>query len=429
MKIGIIGAGFTGLSAAYYLQKKGHKVTVFESGKQPGGLALGYKEKNWDWTLEEHYHHWFTNDKDVLALAKQIGHKTIISRPKTSSFVENSIYQLDSPISLLKFPKISVFERLRMGVTLAMLKYNPIWKPLESFKAEPFLKKMMGDRGYSKLWEPLMVNKLGKYASIVSLAWFWARVYKRTPSLAYPKGGFLEFVKHLQHEIEKKGGIFYFDTEVIEISSKYKPGIKIKEITNNKQQTINFDKVIVTVPSFSFIKIAKDLPAMYIKKLSNLKIIGAVNLVLRLSKQFFIDNTYWLSMCDLESPILAIVEHTNFMDKKNYNNEHLLYIGNYMETSDLRFKMTAEELLKLYDPWLKKINPSYNLQTINYKLFRAPYAQPIIPVNYSKVIPEFKTPLKNVYLANMQQVYPWDRGTNYAVALGIKICEFVDHEN
>lgn len=110
MKIGIIGAGFTGLSAAYYLQKQGHEVILFEKDKQPGGLALGYKEKNWNWTLEQHYHHWFTNDKSILSLASEINHKVIIKRPKTSSFINNKIYQLDSPTSLLKFPELSLLK-------------------------------------------------------------------------------------------------------------------------------------------------------------------------------------------------------------------------------------------------------------------------------------------------------------------------------
>jgi protoporphyrinogen oxidase len=203
MRIAIVGAGFTGLSAAYYLSKKGHKVTIFEKDSLPGGLAVGYKEKEWNWTLEKHYHHWFTNDKSILSLAKEINYKILIPRPKTSSFVGGSIYQLDSPLSLLKFPGLSVPERLRMGISLGFLKYNPFWKPLEKYKAEPYLKKSMGEKGYDLLWKPLMDNKLGKYSNQVSLAWFWARIYKRTSSLAYPEGGFLSFA---QQASQKKNG-------------------------------------------------------------------------------------------------------------------------------------------------------------------------------------------------------------------------------
>ncbi len=429
MKVGIIGAGFTGLSAAYYLQKKGHKVTVFEREKLPGGLAIGYKENDWKWTLEEHYHHWFTNDRSVLRLADEISYPVIIKRPKTSSFVDGRIYQLDSPSSLLSFSKLSLIERVRVGVSLAFLRFNPFWKIFESFTAEPYLKITMGKNAYEKIWKPLMVNKLGKYSKDVSLAWFWARIYKRTPSLAYPKGGFLEFAKHLEKVIQNTGGKFYYGTEVANISSKKKPVITFLQTSSSKLQTSNFDAVIVTVPMFAFAKMTPSLPKSYVKNYSQLEGIGALNLVLSLKKPFFSDSTYWLNMCDMRSPILAVVEHTNFMNKKNYNNEHLIYIGNYMETSDPRYKMTQEELLDLYRPWLKKINPNFEKNLIKTRIFRAPFAQPIIPVNYSQKIPPIKTPLKNVYLANIQQVYPWDRGTNYAVELGKKAAQLLEHDS
>ncbi len=425
MRVGIIGAGFTGLSAACFLSKKGHKVTVFERDEAPGGLAVGYKEKEWEWSLERHYHHWFTNDKSVLELASEIHHKVEIRRPKTSSFVDGGIFQLDSPTSLLKFPKLNIIDRVRIGASLALLRYNPVWKPLEHFHAEPYLKFSMGNKGYTKIWEPLMKNKLGEYASVVSLAWFWARVYKRTPKLAYPEGGFLSFAQHLQKVVEKNGGKFYYETEVVKLSSQQKPELKYKVSSHTSVVSSQFDAVVVTVPSFLFAKITPALPHSYTDNIGKLKGIGAMNLILRLKKPFLTDGTYWLSMCDTKSPILAIVEHTNFMDSKHYNNEHVVYLGNYLPPDDPRFKMSAEQLLKLYDPWLRKINPSYQLSIINSQLFHAPFAQPIIPPNYSKNIPPFETPLKNVYLANIEQVYPWDRGTNYAVELGEKVSKLI----
>ena len=309
MKIGIIGAGFTGLSAAYYLQKEGHDVTIFERDTKPGGLAIGYKESNWKWTLEEHYHHWFTNDNSVLDLAREISHDVIIKRPKTSSYVDGSIYQLDSPLSLLKFPKLSFMDRLRMGISVALLRYNPFWKILENFTAEPYLKKSMGEKAYNLIWNPLMANKLGKYSRVVSLAWFWARVYKRTESLAYPKGGFLDFAYHLEKIIKDKGGNFFYKTEITNIKSGKKPTIAYTEGKATKE--LLFDKIIVTVPTFAFLKMAPELPKSYSEKFSSLKGIGAVNIVIRLKEKFFPDNTYWLNMCDIKSPILAVVEHTN----------------------------------------------------------------------------------------------------------------------
>ncbi len=426
MKIGIIGAGFTGLSAAYNLLEKNHEVFIFERDEIPGGLALGFKEKEWDWTLEKHYHHWFTNDDSVLDLAKKINHKVLIKRPKTSVYVDGKIYQFDSPKEDLLFPKLSILDRLRMGAVIGFIKFDPFWKPLEKINATKFLPKTIGKRGYEMIWEPLFRNKFGPYASDVSLAWFWARIVKRTPSLAYPEGGFLDFANHLVRIIRKKGGDVKFNSEVIEVTEQKKVKVKIKD--NGRIKEYEFDKVIFTLPSFLFLKITPQLPADYRNKFAKLRGLGATNLVLRLKKSFFGDGTYWVSVCDPKSPVMAIVEHTNFMDKKNYDDEHLLYLGNYLPADSERFAMDKDEVLKLFDPFLKKINPNYRKNLIGYELFKAPFAQPIIPTNYSKMIPPMKTPLKNIYLANIEQVYPWDRGTNYAVELGEKIADYILNE-
>ncbi len=424
MKIAIIGAGFTGLSAAHELAKKSNEVTVFEKDENPGGLALGYKEPNWTWSMEKHYHHWFTNDKTVLNLAKELNHKVITKRPKTSIFVKNRIYQLDSPLSVLQFPLLTFPERLRMGLSLAFLRYNPLWKPLEKYNATSILPRLMGKRAYKMVWEALLLNKFGKFADNISLAWFWARVVKRTSSLSYPTGGFLEFAKTWTSKIEEAGGKFYFDTEVLELSSSGKPQIRFKN-KHSKTNSETFDKVIVTVPSFIFLKISPQLPHEYREKLQQLKHLGATSLILRLKYPFFKDGTYWLNVCDRNSPIMAIVEHTNFMDKQHYAGESLIYLGNYKQSDDKYFAMTKDELLKLFDPYLKRLNPGYAKNIIGIEFFKDPFAQPIIPTNYSKLMPPFTTPLRNVFLANIEQVYPWDRGTNYAVELGEKVARLL----
>lgn len=427
MNIGIIGAGFTGLSAAYYLQQKGHRVSVFEKDNLPGGLAIGFHVKGWEWTLEKHYHHWFANDTSVLNLAKEIHYDVLLKRPKTSVYYDKQIYQLDSPTKVLMFPKLPVADRLRMAFALGLLRFNPFWKSLEGRKTSTALPQLMGEKAYKALWEPQMKNKFGKYEKDISLAWFWARVKKRTAKLAYPEKGFLEFAEAVQAELHKKGVLFHFDTTVSNIEETHgKLSLETLQKNGKKFYKNSFDRVLMTLPGFAFTKMAPSLPEDYKKSLTSLESLGAINLVLRLKSQFLTDNTYWLSICDNKSPIMAIVEHTNFMDKKHYNNEHIIYLGNYLPYDHPYFSFSPEKLLQAYDTFLQKIHPGYEKDLIGIHKFEAPFAQPIIPPNYSRKVPPMITPLKNVYLANMQQVYPWDRGTNYAVEMGERVAHLID---
>jgi len=421
MKVGIIGAGFTGLSAAKKLADAGVEVTIFERDSKPGGLAIGFKEPNWKWSIEAHYHHWFTGDSHVKNLGEEIGHKIVYVRPKTSTLKDGEILQLDSPFSLLKFKKLPVLERFRTGVVLAYLKITPFWRPLEKITSKKFIRKYMGNTSWKVIWEPLFLSKFGKYAESIPASWFWARIKTRSIYLGYPKGGYQSYVDSFVKFLKKTGKVKFVYNAKVETIDKGGKGIIIKTKTGE----FNFEKVICTLPFAVFAKICCGLPSGYKRKLLGFESIGAVNLVLSLKKQFLTDNTYWLNVND-KMPFLIIAEHTNFMDKKYYSGERLVYVGNYLEHTHKYFKFSENELLTEFIPYLKKINPDFRKSWVKKAyLFKAYYAQPIIPLRYSKIMPSFKTPIEGVYLANLQQTNPYDRGTEYAVANGEKVAKLV----
>ena len=85
MNIAIIGAGTTGLAAAYKLSAQNHQVTLFETSPKPGGLAGGFTSKEWAWSLEYYYHHWFASDHHLISLVSQLGfsHKLKFFKPQS----------------------------------------------------------------------------------------------------------------------------------------------------------------------------------------------------------------------------------------------------------------------------------------------------------------------------------------------------------
>lgn len=418
MRIGIIGAGFTGLTAAYYLQKKGATVSLFEQEATPGGLAMGFREPAWEWSLEKHYHHIFTSDTAIRTLAREVNVPFIFSRPNTSSLVDSTIRQLDSPLKLLMFDALSIPERMRMGAVLGYLRYLAGWRELEGYKAHTWLSRWMGKRPYDMLWEPLLQAKFGPAAHDISLAWFWARIKARTTQLGYPDGGFQQFADTIAQEIVTNGGSIHYSVTVQKIEEKE----GTVRISGHGFSDV-FDAVIVTVPNILFAALAPSLPEHYRKELRSFKGIGAVNMVLELDIPFFPGDVYWLNICDTGYPFLAVVEHTHFVDKAHYDNTHLVYVGNYVPHQHRYFRMTSAELLDTYHPHLDKLHPGYRTHVKKTHLFKVPFAQPIVTTNFSRKILPFATPLQQVYLANMQQVYPWDRGTNFAVDLGQRVAE------
>ena len=189
MKIAILGGGITGLTAAYYLAKKNHQITIFEKEKILGGLAAGFKTNNWDWYLERAYHHLFANDSDILNFAKEIRFNKIFFRsPETASLFNNetmnqsnnlTIYPLDTPLDLLKFPYLNIVDKLRAGIVITFLKLSPFLSIYEKQTSKEFLKKTMGEKVWNILWQQLFRGKYGDYAENILASFIWARIKKR----------------------------------------------------------------------------------------------------------------------------------------------------------------------------------------------------------------------------------------------------------
>ena len=135
---------------------------------------------------------------------------------------------------------------------------------------------------------------------------------------------------------------------------------------------------------------------------------------------------YWLNVNDRSIPFVAVVEHTNLIESERYNGQHIVYISTYVSEGSELAQMNAEEVFSLYEPHLKQINPALDRSWVNNRwLFQAAEAQPVFTVGAGSRIPDHRTPVPGLYLANMAQIYPQDRGQNQSILLGEKIAAIV----
>lgn len=420
MNIAVIGAGFAGLTAAYDLLRAGNAVTVFEAAPQVGGLASGFKDTGWDWSLERFYHHIFRSDAAIQKLADEIGASDLIffTKPITGFWcAEHGAHPFDGPLPVLRFPHLPLHDRLRVGFATAVLKLRRDWRRLEGETAQRYLQHWMGQRAYLKVWEPLLVGKFGPYAPDVNAAWIWARIASRTRMLGYFKGGFQAFADALRREVESLGGTVRTSTPVESVRQ------------NGESWTVRaggaehaFDRVIVASSPALLAKIVPELPASYTDELRKLKSMGAVVMVAALKQQLLTNGVYWLMPPKGVFPYLALVEHTNMIPREHYGGDHLIYAGDYLPADHRYFNMPPDEVTAEWLAALPRANPSFDRSWVRRTwLFREAYAQPVVPVNHSRNLPPLRTPLAGLFFASMSQVYPWDRGTNYAVELGRRV--------
>jgi protoporphyrinogen oxidase len=274
------------------------------------------------------------------------------------------------------------------------------------------------------VWEFQLQGKFGDCYKEVNLAWFWARIYARTTQLAYFDGGFQAFIDALAHCLRNKQVTIHCNATVSQIRPLADGACELHFTAERPPQ--RFDQVLSTLGPTPMQHMAPQLPAHYLTQLSKLRSLGAVVLTLALDRKLT-DNMYWISLPKREGiPLLAMVEHTNMIDPVHYAGDHLLYLGDYLPPDHRFFAMTAQELTAELAPYLTRFNPNFQPSWITGAwVHKAKYAQPTPPVGYLAMIPDLRTPLPGLYYASMSQVYPWDRGTNYAVELGRKVAKLM----
>lgn len=436
MDVGVVGAGITGLTVAYELTKQGHSVAVYEARPYAGGLAAGFRDERWEWPLDRFYHHWFASDSHVLALLDELGvrERAFFPRPTTSLYHRGKLYPLDSPIPslsfipfaplhralrMLSFTPLPFFDRLRAGLVGFYLTLVRHWEPFERVTADEWMRRWVGSRAYDVLWKPLLISKFGEeHYREVNMAWMWARLHKRTAALGYFVGGFQAFADLLVERVREQGGKVILETPVRSINCLADGRLEVETAKGAQAH----EQVVATCSPQALCDLAPALPADYVARLRGLRSMGALSLILAL-RQPLTDGHYWINLPRGEGfPFIALVEHTNYISPEHYGGDYLVYCGDYLPPTHPHFRVGKERLFEIYLPGLLKINPSFSPDWVRATwLVTEEYAQPVPGINHSRYIPPLETPIPGLWMANMSQVYPWDRGTNYAVELGKQV--------
>ncbi|MBI5105932.1 MAG: NAD(P)/FAD-dependent oxidoreductase [Solirubrobacterales bacterium] len=441
MRIGIVGAGVAGLVAAYRLSQEGHEVDVYERWPGLGGQGATLDVGD-GVLLERYYHHWFTSDRHIVDLWNELELGPIEWQPSSMAFfVDGKSRAFTTPLDLLKFSPLPLLDRIKMGLTV--LRLQRAGKPVEAYEhetAHEWIVREMGERPWTKIWGPLLRAKFGSRAQDISMAWLWGKLTMRRrlegkearkELLGYPMPNFEPLYVALRDRIEANGGRVMIDRPAARISKdlvitpgapqSFRRGLDPREFEPEGEGE-RYDSILATVPNDVFLELLDDdareaLAPGYTDKLQSIEYHTAFVLLLELDRQF--SPFYWTNVADPSLPFIGLIEHTNFISPAHYGGRRFLYVSNYLEPHEELLTLGPDELLSHYEAGLRKVNPAFSKEWVkNRWLFREPAGQPIVTVGYPERIPPLETGVPGLLLANTTQIYPEDRGTNYAVRLG-----------
>ncbi len=421
--VAVVGGGFAGLSAAMTLARAGRRVVLLEADTRLGGLAGTFAFSD-GVEVERFYHHWFTNDRYVPELVAQLGMDgDVVTMPsRTGMYLNGRIWSLATPVDLLRFSAIPLRDRLRLGLATVRVRRVEDWQSIEGLSIREWLEPLCGRRAYAEVWEPLVRSKFGRYADDVTAVWMWKKLVLRgstrndsgAEQLAYFRGGFGRLAAAIGADIEAHGGEIRLGAAVEGVETE---GERVTLLRTSSGE-VAADAFLFT-PALEIIADVFDEvgPEPWLRSLRRVDYLGNVCLVLRLTRS--LSETYWLNVNDPGFPFVGVIEHTNFDSPEHYGGDRIAYLSRYLDVDDPAWSMDDEAYFEYAVGHVRRMFPAFDRSWVrDYRCWRARYAQPVAARHYSSYVPSSTTPWSNVTIATMAQIYPEDRGTNYAIRDG-----------
>lgn len=414
----VIGAGAMGLAAGYHAAKAGHQVEVLEAGPEPGGMAAHFDFDGV--SIERFYHFVCKTDEPTFKLLDEIGLGGTMRWRRTTMgyFSGGKLHPWGDPVSLLRYPNVSLLARLRYGLLAFVSTRRERWDALETQSAKEWITRWSGREVYEKLWRPLFDLKFYEYADNVSAAWIWTRVKRIGRSrkslfeeqLGYIEGGSQTLVDRLVERIEAMGGSVHLSTPAKRVVTE---GGRVTGV----EAADGFhpaDAVISTMPTPFVSAAVPDLPADWKAKYDAINNIGVCCLLFKLRKP--VTPHFWVNISEPDVAIPGLIEFSNL--RPIPNGESIVFVPYYMPVTNPKFGWDDDRLLDEAFSYIRRVNPAIRTQDVlARKVARLRYAQPICEPGFAAKLPPVQTPIAGLQIADTCFYYPEDRGISESVRL------------
>jgi protoporphyrinogen oxidase len=427
----VVGAGFTGLAAAWELARLGHRPILVEAEAEPGGLAAAFRAG--ETRLERFYHHWFTSDHEVTRLVGELGlaDRVTLSATRTGLYYRRQLYRLSRPLDLLRFAPLAPLDRLRLGLLLLRARRVKDWRALDRVPAAEWLRRLGGRRVFDVVWAPLLQGKFGRHAHEVSAAWFWAKLRLRGGSrgrggeerLAYFRGGFAALADAMIDGIRAAGGEFRPGTAATGLLRA--PDGRVAGIATGRGPIPG--AAVLLTPALPLVAaiLGDQVPPTFRDRLTGVDYLANVCVVLVLTRS--LSELYWMNVNDPGFPFVGVIEHTHLDQADPAGRRRVVYLSRYLPADDPAFAWSDADTVAFTLAHLRRMFPDLEPGAVAAAhVWRARYAQPIVACGYAERVPGHETPVPGTYIASMAQVYPEDRGTNYAIRDGRRAAALID---
>jgi protoporphyrinogen oxidase len=417
----VIGGGLLGLTMAHRLAQAGERVTIYEAAPELGGLASAWRLGDLTW--DRHYHVIMLSDISLRNLLGELGlaDELRFDQTRTGFYTGKGFYRMASAIDYLKFPALSLIDKVRLAATLLYISRIKDGRALEKIPLAEWLNRISGRRVFAQIWRPLLAAKMGDNYKIASASFIWsyvARIYAarkggmKREMYGYIPAGYARILDRFGERLTAAGVRIELSAPV-EAIERRAGGLAV----TTPKGTQTFDRVVITAAGPHAARMAKGLNADEKERLNGIVYQGIICASALIDRP--LAGYYLTYITDGSIPFTAIVEMSALVDKEeNFGGASLVYLPRYVTADDPYWQLDDAEIERRFVAGLAKIYPDLGPANIrSFRISRVRQVYAISTLNYSDRLPPMITSVPGLYIVNSAHIVNGTLAVNESVAL------------
>jgi protoporphyrinogen oxidase len=405
----VVGGGVLGMTLAHRLAQAGKRVTLLEAADRLGGLASPWTLGDVVW--DRHYHVTLLSDRVLRDLLTELGVDSdmVWTQTQTGFYTGGRLLSMSNTLEFLRFPPLTLPDRLRLGATIFYASRVKDWKRLERVSVVDWLRRWSGRRNLEKIWLPLLRSKLGEGYRVTSAAFIWAtiaRMYEARRSglkkemFGYLPGGYARILDRFRELLEADGVEIRLQSPTESVRGGPGGGVEVR--SNGSCES--FDEAVVTLAAPLAARLCPDLAPGEKALLEGVRYQGIVCASLLLKNP--LSRFYVTNITDAGLPFTAVIEMSALVDREAHLGGHsLVYLPKYVAPDDSLFDRSDEEIRESFLAGLERMHPSFDRRdVVCFRLSRVRHVFALTTLNYTDRLPPLSTSVPGVHLLNSAHV-------------------------